>query len=43
MAKPLINAPILDKLIPNMEDVNPFISLQSTDSLLVKVPALFLG
>jgi hypothetical protein len=31
------------KLIPIIDDVKPLINLQSTDNLLVNVPALFLG
>ena len=31
------------KLIPIIDEVKPLISLQSTDNLLVNVPALFLG
>lgn len=41
--KPQINAPAFEILIPNIEDVKPLIYLQSTDNLLVNVPALFFG
>ena len=30
-------------MIPKIVEVNPWISLQSTDNLLVNVPALFFG
>lgn len=33
----------LARFIPIIEDVKPLINLQSTDILLVNVPALFLG
>lgn len=33
----------LERFIPIMEDVKPLINLQSTDNLLVNVPALFFG
>jgi hypothetical protein len=41
--KPQIKAPAFEILIPNIEDVKPLIYLQSTDNLLVSVPALFFG
>lgn len=40
---PQIKAPKLERLIPIMLEVSPFIVLQSTDNRLVNVPALFLG
>lgn len=43
ITNPHINDPTLAMLIPNIDEVSPFITLQSTDNLLVKVPALFFG
>ena len=43
MTIPQIRAPAFEIFIPRMDDVRPLINLQSTESLLVKVPALFLG
>jgi len=40
---PQIKAPILERLMPMMFEVRPFIVLQSTDNRLVNVPALFFG
>ena len=43
ITKPQTNDAKLAKLIPIIDDVRPLINLQSTDNLLVSVPALFLG
>jgi len=43
MTSPQTKAPKLEILIPRIDEVNPLINLQSTESLLVKVPALFFG
>jgi len=43
ITNPQIKAPTLDILIPKIDEVSPLINLQSTDNLLVKVPALFFG
>jgi hypothetical protein len=43
ITSPQIKAPTFEMLIPRIVEVSPFINLQSTDSLLVNVPALFFG
>ena len=43
ITNPLIRTPKLEILIPKIDDTTPLIILQSTDNLVVKVPALFFG
>ena len=40
---PQIKAPMLERFMPIIFEVSPFIVLQSTDNRLVRVPALFFG
>lgn len=40
ITSPQIKAPAFEILIPRMDEVNPLINLQSTESLLVNVPII---